>query len=320
VLLVATCSIRAAQAQAESPFDRVALAAATTQRIFIDGYLDEPAWQAAEPLSGFTLLHTNPPALAREQTVARLLFDKQRIYVGVECQDPNVSLLLAQKWPRDGPVYGDDAVEVHFDPHQEHAGYFQVIVNARGSLYDAIELDESWNGDVRAKARVYERGWTLEFSLTFASLNVQTPREGDLWGFDLFRNKRSAGVNAKSCWTNTGDAFDRPERYGHLVFGSYRPLIFGRLAVVEANLAQTERELQPTPAGEEKASYQARLAELRDRVQALRASLAPSRSEGLTDSGPPGQVWRDAYYSVAALLDLADELRWAVKFFALLTT
>ena len=49
----------------------------------IDGVLDEVAWGAATPMTGFTQREPNDGQTASELTEVRILFDYEALYVGV---------------------------------------------------------------------------------------------------------------------------------------------------------------------------------------------------------------------------------------------
>jgi hypothetical protein len=304
-------ALLAAPAGAQGAFDRIGLAVRVDKGPLVDGYLDEPQWQQAERLIGFTLL-VSPATLPEGQTVGRILYDQERIYVGVECFDRNLGLLVYEKRPRDAEIWADDSVEVHLDPHNEKANYYQVIVNPVGSFYDAIELDDTWDGAVKVKAQRLADRWTVEFSLTFACLDASTPREGSSWGFDLFRRQKSTGVTIKSAWSNTGrDDFDVPERYGTLVFGSYRRGATGLAAVVLRDLDLTEKEL-------ERAARAEGAEDLRGRIEALRERARQVMDAFETEPPPTREVTKERYQDAVALVGEADEAGWDVKFFVLL--
>jgi len=295
----------------EGSFDRCGLAIRVDEPPIIDGYLDDPQWQEGDRLTAFTLLSA-PATLPQAQTVGRVLYDENRIYVAVECLDPNMALLVYQKRPRDDSIWEDDSIEVHFDPHHEKANYFQVIVNPISSFYDAIELDQTWNADLKVKAQRLEDRWTVEFSLALASLDAPMPREGSSWGFDLFRRQKSTGVTLKSAWSNTGiDSFDVPTRYGTLVFGSYRPAAAGLAAVVLRNLRTVEQELSSVAQVEGAQELQQRLAALGARAQQILDAFA-------ADPPPSREEMKAHYRAALVLLDEAEVLGWDVKFLALL--
>ena len=63
----------------------VAVARATP--IQLDGRLDEPAWQSAEPATGFRQQQPDDGQPATQQTEIRVLFDDEALYIGARMLD-----------------------------------------------------------------------------------------------------------------------------------------------------------------------------------------------------------------------------------------
>src|SRR5215211_3832529 len=62
---------------------RVATAVRRNGEITLDGRLDEAAWQAAQPITGFIQSYPKANEKAPDQTEARILYDDVALYVGV---------------------------------------------------------------------------------------------------------------------------------------------------------------------------------------------------------------------------------------------
>src|SRR5438105_7219407 len=80
---------------------KVARAARRVGEITLDGKLDEPAWQAAPAIIGFTQSYPKPGAAPTDSTVARVLYDEAAIYVGVRMYDAHPDSIAAQLARRD---------------------------------------------------------------------------------------------------------------------------------------------------------------------------------------------------------------------------
>ncbi len=52
----------------------------------LDGKLDHPAWQAAPPMDSFVQKFPNEGTRPSEQTTIRVVYDRDAIWVGVECR------------------------------------------------------------------------------------------------------------------------------------------------------------------------------------------------------------------------------------------
>ena len=77
----------------------------------MDGRLDEPAWVGAPAVGHFKFAWWQEGD--KEQTVAKLLWDDDHLYVAFICQDAHI---WAEHTRRDSAVYRDDCVQVFLDP------------------------------------------------------------------------------------------------------------------------------------------------------------------------------------------------------------
>ena len=84
-----------------------AVAALRNGPIQIDGRLDEPAWQAATPVTEFIQNDPNEGQPASERTEARILFDGDAVYVGMRLYDREPQLIQSQLARRDESIEGD---------------------------------------------------------------------------------------------------------------------------------------------------------------------------------------------------------------------
>ena len=60
-----------------------------TAKIIIDGKLDETDWRTATPLTNFKQNYPSDTSQAEMQTIARITFDDQFIYVSGVCYQPH---------------------------------------------------------------------------------------------------------------------------------------------------------------------------------------------------------------------------------------
>ena len=77
----------------------------------IDGWLNDPAWQWAVPVSGFKQFDPEEGAPPTEQTSAMILYNDNALYVGVMCYDSEPDAIVRQLTRRDRTVQADRAIE-----------------------------------------------------------------------------------------------------------------------------------------------------------------------------------------------------------------
>lgn len=183
--------------------------------ITVDGALDEPCWEQAPLVGGFT--HYDRPELVEVQTFFRVLHDDRRLYFGITCDEPLMDKMIPVAQARDAhAVFGGESIEFFVDPNHDHADYYQFAVNSAASMYDSRKTDPSWNADIVAGVTLGEEGWTLEFAIPWEDLGV-APARGTVIGFNLCRNRQLGNSRQWSNWSQTKANFHDPERFAHLV-------------------------------------------------------------------------------------------------------
>lgn len=200
----------------------------------VDGLLDEAAWAAAEPATGFRQREPLEGEPATEATEVRVLYDDTNLYVGVRALDREPERVIARVLQRDRILQagldeqavwaGDDGVAILLDPFHDHRNAFLFATNANGAEFDALVTDEkaAYNTDWRAVFRVAARrtseGWSAEFAIPFRSLRYPTGDGSQPWGFNVERFiRRKSEETLWSGWQRAEGGLHRVSRAGHLV-------------------------------------------------------------------------------------------------------
>lgn len=197
---------------------KVSLAAFTNKRPSLSGDLADPCWRHAQEFDDF-LDYRDQARSAGCQTKARLLYDKENLYLGVFCEEAGLKKPAVQP---DEKVPGPDrwppgcSLEIFVAPHPDSADYYQFATGPFGGRYDGFKKDGSWTGKWKAKTSMRPDGWTLEVAIPFSSIGAQPPKAGDAWGINICRS--GTGV---SVWVPIGLDFHRPDRFGTVIFGAY---------------------------------------------------------------------------------------------------
>ena len=218
--------------------------AAATQPVKIDGALDDPAWAAAEWSSRFVDIRGGDRPAPPLRTRAKLLWDATFLYVGIECEEPDVR---AHMRDRDMPLFRENAVELFLDPDDDGLNYGELEVNALGTDYDTKldkpyrdggQRDDAWRID-RMKLAIHvdgtinddrdrDHGWTAEIAIPWAALNSLAPdhvppKPESHWRMQLARAEHPDRTPRPtfSSWSPQGEVnLHAPERWGHLEFAS----------------------------------------------------------------------------------------------------
>ena len=209
-------------AAAQEPVPRPEIAAVRLSdgdRIAVDGVLDEAVWQRAVPAADFAQLDPDNGAPATERTEVRVVFDRDRLYVGVQCFDSAPARLLGNQMVRDGPLASDDRFMWVLDPYFNQRGGYFFEINPSGAMGDGLLVaagggggggttglgfglaqSRAWDGIWLARVRRHDRGWTAEIEIPFRTLNFDPGAAA--WGANFQRTVRRK--NEESLWTGYG--------------------------------------------------------------------------------------------------------------------
>jgi hypothetical protein len=173
---------------------RQARAVRLTGSIRLDGRLDEPAWQAAEPTGDFVQSWPNPGAPATERTEVRILYDDKALYAGIRMFDAHPDSIAAQLARRDASAIYSDWVHLIIDSYHDRRTSFRFSVNPRGVQKDVYMSNDgtedlNWDAVWRVATAVDSLGWVAEYRIPFSQLRFGgVPAGGErIWGFQVQR-------------------------------------------------------------------------------------------------------------------------------------
>jgi len=212
----------------EPPRAYVVYRAATPPRI--DGRLDDGSWMAAPWTEDFVDVEGSSSPRPRLRTRARMLWDDRYLYIAAELEEPDVWGSVTR---RDDVVFRDDDFEVFIDPDGDTHDYYELEVNALGTVWDLLLTRPYRDGGrpldgwdihgLRLATRVQgtlnragdrDRGWTVEMALPWEALREaaperRAPRPGERWRLDFSRVEWDVDVRAGHYLKRT-DAAGRP--------------------------------------------------------------------------------------------------------------
>ena len=189
--------------------------------IRIDGILDEPAWQDAEPASAFVQQDPRTGDPASEATEVRVLVDDEAMYFGITCHDSDPGGIVARELRRDNAFADDDHFEILLDTFHDHRNAFHFAINPRGTQYDALITDEGhdinteWNERWWSAARITPDGWIGEVKVPLTTL--RSNRELDTFGVNFRRFIRRKSESAQWTAWSRDFPFLQVSQAGHLI-------------------------------------------------------------------------------------------------------
>ena len=164
--------------------------------IVVDGQMDE-AWKHAEVIDEFVFPWWESGE--KEATEARLLWDRENLYVLFIVKDVNIA---GKATARDGHVFLDDCVEIFISPDPTSLVYYNFEFNALGAWLDqSSNREKGWNPDglqyrVALEGTLNDDSDTdsegrAEIAIPFAAFGKDAdpnpPVGGTAWRFNVYR-------------------------------------------------------------------------------------------------------------------------------------
>ena len=180
----------------------------------IEGKLDEPSWRDTPASDLFIDIDgVRRPSLA---TRVKMLWDDQYFYIGAELEEPDIWATLTK---RDAVIFQDNDFEVFIDPDGDTHAYYELEINALGTVWDLMLVQPYRDGgpaihawdiaglksavNVRGtinKPGDRDEGWSVEIAMPWdvlreAAPNKTAPRAGDQWRVNFSRVQWHVDVN-----------------------------------------------------------------------------------------------------------------------------
>lgn len=215
-----------------------------SQRIVIDGKLDEAAWGSAASTGQFVNAATgDAPAAADISGSARLLYDEQALYIGFDVMDEDLRGGFDPAQP-DPHLWTKDTVEVMIDPDGDgdNLDYYEIQVGPQNLVFDSqfdaynqpkVEPNgpfghQEWSAQLASAVELRgtlddareDDGYAVEMAIPWSSFSKakhSPPRPEDIWRMNLYAMQNNAGV-AWSPILGKGN-FHLASRFGRVRFG-----------------------------------------------------------------------------------------------------
>ena len=151
----------------------------TDAPVSVDGTLDEKVWNESEKVflrpfgkdSG-----KNDRAL---KTIVRAIHDKDNLYISFECEEPEMAIVSSsERKADDKEIWKDPSVEVFLNPSGDRKKYYQLMINASGSLSDlsaekvgaSQTHDWAWNSGATVAVKKNKGSWIAEIAVPIKNL------------------------------------------------------------------------------------------------------------------------------------------------------
>ena len=162
-----------------------------TERIMLDGVLDDSDWASAPILDSFKTTVPNEGGMPTYGTTVQVLADAKTVFIGIVCLDSNPEGIIRFSKIRDADISEEDHVKLVIDPFLDGQSGYIFAVNALGARYDALvsnrgeDENEDWDAVWDAKTQITENGWSAEIVIPIQSISFKKGLHE--WGFNLER-------------------------------------------------------------------------------------------------------------------------------------
>lgn len=166
-------------------------ATSISEKISINGELDENIWNAAKVATDFVMLEPDNgvPIAPEKKTDVRILYDNEAIYVSALLYDDQPDLILREMTQRDN--FGTaDHFGIYINGFNDGQQDFRFYVSAAGVQMDCIATesneDYSWDAIWSSSVSITKFGWVVEMRIPYAALRF-SKEDKQTWGLNLYR-------------------------------------------------------------------------------------------------------------------------------------
>jgi hypothetical protein len=174
----------------------------------IDGLLDDAQWMAANWSEAFQDIRGGDFPAPDQLTQMKMLWDKDFLYIGVKLNEDHIWATYTE---REAIIFQENDIEIFIDPDGDTHNYYEIEINALGTLWDllmtkpyknggrpingwnindfeyAIHLDGTINDPLDT-----DYFWSIEMAIPWKSLsqsgpNFKPPLDGEQWRINFSR-------------------------------------------------------------------------------------------------------------------------------------
>ena len=165
----------------------------TSEKIEIDGDLQDPGWHRALVVDKFYETSPGDNIPAKIKTTAFLTYDDFFLYIGIKADDPEPKRIRAPFVERDQVVGTDDNIAVFIDTSNGKRSAMEFRISPRGIQADGIFDDTNFNEDFSpdffydTAAKITAEGWQGEFRIPLTTLRYPDT-DPQTWAILIWRN------------------------------------------------------------------------------------------------------------------------------------
>lgn len=208
ILLIGLSIINLAVYAQDIPQAKGYVAYKVSQKPIIDGKLEESNWLAANWSSPFMDIQGTDFPMPNQLTQMKMLWDENFLYIGILLKEKNIWATYTE---RESVIFHENDIEIFIDPDGDTHNYYEIEVNALGTLWDLLLTKpyknggrpiNGWNindfeyaihldGTINDPSDVDDH-WSIEMAIPWKSLSqsgpsYKAPENGDQWRINFSR-------------------------------------------------------------------------------------------------------------------------------------
>jgi len=174
----------------------------TSEKITIDGKLDEDTWKKAAVGKDFFMITPLDTGKANQFSEARVSFDDEFLYIAIIFFNNSIKGdYVVESLKRDFSFGKNDNFLVAIDPFNNQSTGFAFGLNAYGAqwdgtMYDGRSVDLNWDTKWYSEVQFDENQWVCEIAIPFKSIRYD--ETSAVWGINFSRLDLKA--SEKSSW------------------------------------------------------------------------------------------------------------------------
>lgn len=172
--------------------------------IVVDGVLNEKSWDSAQTAGNFKQMFPFDTSTAKTQTLVRVTFDDNNLYISAVCFDSIAGKYVVQSLKRDFSYPVNDAFAVYIDCMSDQINGFSFGVNPLGVQREGVlsngggmGVTTIWDNKWTSEVKQFDDKWIVEMAIPFKSLRFKSGV--DTWRINFSRNDLKRNEN--SVWS-----------------------------------------------------------------------------------------------------------------------
>lgn len=183
----------------------------TSEKIIIDGELNESVWKQCEKADNFWQNFPNDTSLAKTKTEVFVTYNDNSIFIGAICYDSLPGNYVIQSLKRDFSYPVSDAFVVTLDPFSDKQNGFSFGVNPYGVQREGLiangggqGVTTNWDNKWHTAVKQNGTNWTVEMEIHFKSIRYKP--DLSTWKINFARNDLKRNEN--STWSKVPRQFN----------------------------------------------------------------------------------------------------------------